>query len=291
MGLTIVIPAHQEAEVIGACLASLVAQECDLEAQVIVVANGCADETVEVARGFQASMAQRGFSLDVVQLEDAGKPDALNAGDLIAWHDDRIYLDADVELSPNALASIARAFARGVEFCAPEIRPQARTYFGAAYGRVWQELPYVAHDVVGAGMYAVSAEGRRRWDSFPDIVADDKFARLHFDRAERVVLDEANFAIHLPSGFIEIVRVRSRWIRANRQLAREFPQLTSSDGARLAGLVRFVLTRPSLWRDLPPFALLYACAELRCRVTESAAAGQPLRWERASKARLARECR
>lgn len=101
MGLTIVIPAHQEAEVIGACLASLGAQECDLEAQVIVVANGCADGTVEVARGFQASMAERGFSLDVLQLEDAGKPEALNTGDLIACHGDRIYLDADVELSPK----------------------------------------------------------------------------------------------------------------------------------------------------------------------------------------------
>lgn len=286
--MTVVIPAHQEAEVIGACLSSLLRQDCEHAAEVVVVANGCDDATAGIVRRYMPAMGRRGFSLQVHEVAEASKPAALNAGDMWARHPDRVYLDADVELSGNALSSIAAAFAAGIEFCAPEIVPQAQTYFGRAYGRVWSRLPYVAGDVVGAGVYAVSARGRERWTRFPEIVADDKFARLHFALSERVVLDEAHFTMHLPAGFRELVRVRSRWIRANRQLQRAFPQLAERDRERLAGLPRFVLTNTSLWRDLPAFALAYSCAELRSWGTEIWDRNSPLRWERASRARLAR---
>lgn len=288
MTMTVVIPAHQEAEVIGACLASLLRQDSDLGAEVVVVANGCDDGTADIARRYMPAMERRGFSLHVHEIAEASKPAALNAGDMRARHPDRVYLDADVELSDNALSSIAAAFAAGVDFCAPDIVPRAQTYFGRAYGGVWRRLPYVAGDVVGAGVYAVSARGRERWTRFPDIVADDKFARLHFDLSERVVLNHAHFMMHLPSGFVELVRVRSRWIRANRQLQRAFPQLGKRDRERLSGMARFVLTNMSLWRDLPAFALVYSCAELRSWATEIGGRNSPLRWERASRARITR---
>lgn len=286
--MTVVIPAHQEAAVIGSCLSSLIRQDYEHAVHVVVVANGCDDATAAIARTYMPEMQRRGRALEVLEIAHASKPAALNAGDMRALHPHRVYLDADAELSDNALSSIAAAFAVGVQFCAPAIVPRAQTYLGRAYGRVWQRLPYVAGDVVGAGVYAVSARGRERWDRFPEIVADDKFARLHFDRTERVVLEEAGFAMHLPAGFMELVRVRSRWIRANRQLRREFPQLAARDGERLAGLPRFCLVNASLWRDLLPFALVYSCAELRSWLTEIGGCDAPLRWERASRARTAR---
>jgi hypothetical protein len=146
----------------------------------------------------------------------------------------------------------------------------------------------VAGDVVGAGVYAVSAHGRERWSEFPEIVADDKFARLHFHVSERVVLDDAHFTMHLPAGFMELVRVRSRWIRANRQLKRAYPQLAERDRVRLAGLPRFVWNNMSLWCDLPSFALVYCCAELRSWRTHFWVRNSPLCWERASRARRLR---
>jgi hypothetical protein len=39
--MTVVIPAHQEAEIIGACLSSLLRQDYEHAADVVVVANGC----------------------------------------------------------------------------------------------------------------------------------------------------------------------------------------------------------------------------------------------------------
>jgi len=289
VAMTVVIPSHQEAEVIGACLSSLVRQDCDDAVQVIVVANGCDDGTAAIARRYIHAMAQHGFALEVQEIGQASKRVALDAGDRSARHPDRVYLDADVELSDNALSSIAAAFAAGVLFCAPQIVPQAQTYFGRAYARVWPRLPYVAGDVIGAGMYAVSARGRARWDCFPRILADDKFARLQFDRSERCVLEQARFSMHVPEGFRELVRVRSRWIRASRELRREFPQLAEHDCERLAGLPRFVLANASLWRDLPPFALVYSCAMARSWLTEIGGPRSSARWERASRARTGRQ--
>jgi glycosyltransferase involved in cell wall biosynthesis len=289
VAMTVVIPSHQEAAVIGACLSSLVRQDCDEAVQVIVVANGCDDATAAIARGYVHAMAQRGFALEVQEIAQASKRVALDAGDRSARHGDRVYLDADVELSGNALSSIAAAFAAGVQFCAPQIVPQAQTYFGRAYARVWPRLPYIAGDVVGAGMYAVSARGRARWDCFPRILADDKFARLQFDRSERHVLEQARFTMPVPDGFRELVRVRSRWIRASRQLRREFPHLAAHDRERLVGLPRFILANASLWRDLPPFALVYSCAMVRSWLTEIGSPRSRARWERASRARDARQ--
>ena len=49
--LSVILPASNEEAWIGGCLEALFASE-PIEAEVIVVANGCHDRTAEVARGF-----------------------------------------------------------------------------------------------------------------------------------------------------------------------------------------------------------------------------------------------
>ncbi|MGA8046141.1 MAG: glycosyltransferase, partial [Dermatophilaceae bacterium] len=88
--------AHNEATVIGRTLdALLMGGEPDLE--VIVVPNGCTDDTSEVARS-------RGVL--VVDLDSAGKAAALNAGDAVATTFPRIYLDADIIVPPGGINAI-----------------------------------------------------------------------------------------------------------------------------------------------------------------------------------------
>ena len=138
---------------------------------------------------------------------------------------------------------------------------------------------------MGVGCYAVTASGRRRWTIFPDIVADDKFVRLHFAPSERRVATGAEFTVFMPEGLHELVRIRSRWIRANAQLSRRFPELARGDKRRFAGLVSFLVTSPDVWAYVPVFLLAYALAELR--------ALRPIRgsteeWERADRSRACR---
>jgi glycosyltransferase involved in cell wall biosynthesis len=286
-GISIIVPAHDEEAVLGHCLASLVDQDVAAPVQVVVAANGCSDGTVDVAREWAPALERRGFRFEVLDLAAPSKAEALNAGDRTACFGHRVYLDADVTLSSNALSSVLRAFDddAGLLFCSPRLHAIATTYAAGVYARVWAELPYVKGDVIGAGCYVVRDAGRDRWTTFPDIVADDKFARLHFARAERRVLEDSHFSVHLPVGIVELVRVRSRWIRANHELRALFPELARSDKRRYGGSPRFILRNAALWIDLVPFSAIYLAAELRALASRRHG---PRTWERAARAREAR---
>lgn len=220
--LSILIPASNEAARIGVCLDALAAQR-DVPAgaaiQVIVIANGCRDATAEVARGRTAAFAARGWPLLVMDRRQGGKIDALNAGDALAAHGARLYLDADILCAPGLLAGVLEALAR----------PQP-TYAGARlvvapccsrvsrhYARFWQRLPFNTRGVTGAGLFAVNAAGRARWDDFPPIIADDAFVRSRFAPEERLRV-EADYLWPLSEGFSDLVRVRRRQDAGVREL-------------------------------------------------------------------------
>src|SRR5260370_7459735 len=69
---------------------------------IIVVANGCADATAEVAASF-------GPAVRVLTLPVACKHEALAAGDRAAAGFPRIYVDADVELRLHDVRALAAA--------------------------------------------------------------------------------------------------------------------------------------------------------------------------------------
>ena len=199
--ISIVIPANNEERYIGACLDGLVAQDTDRAAQVIVAANACRDGTVEIARGFADRFIAKGWRLEVLDIAQGGKPNALNLADAKAVGDMRVYLDADVVMSPPLLEQLAQvltrddpAYASGKMVVAP-----AESWITRAYGRIWTRLPFMAEGVPGAGLFAVNAAGRARWGEFPPIISDDTFVRLQFTPGERIGV-EAPYSWPLPEG-------------------------------------------------------------------------------------------
>src|SRR5438270_8573792 len=96
-GFSIIIPAHNEGAVIEATLHSLLANRVEGELQIIVVANGCTDDTAARARAVDGP-------IEVIETPVGSKTHALNLGDRAAKFFPRAYLDADVQLSPDALA-------------------------------------------------------------------------------------------------------------------------------------------------------------------------------------------
>src|ERR1035438_4927968 len=100
--VSVVVPAHNEARVIGRLLGQLVAAVRPGELDIIVVANGCADDTAEVAASF-------GPAVRVLTLPVACKHEALTAGDRAAASFPRIYVDADVELRVHDVRALAAA--------------------------------------------------------------------------------------------------------------------------------------------------------------------------------------
>ncbi|MEZ5913573.1 MAG: glycosyltransferase [Paracoccaceae bacterium] len=247
--LSVIIPAHDEAGWIGACLGALLAQDSGAGAvEVIVAANACRDDTVARAEAFRARFAARGWDLVVLDLPEPGKLNALNRAEAAARGAGLVYLDADVRCEPPLLGELAAALAApGPVYATGRLAvAPAQSRVTRAYARIWTRLPFVESGAVGAGLFAVNREGRARWGAFPAIISDDTFVRLQFTPAERVEV-AARYHWPMVEGWANLVKVRRRQDAGVAELARLHPALGANEGkARLgpARLVRLALGDP-----------------------------------------------
>jgi len=224
--LSVLIPASNEERYIGPCLAALFAS-VGLRGQAIVIANGCRDHTADVARGVNTN----GWDLVVLERAEGGKPAALNAGDAVAAHRTRVYLDADVIVSSGLMAALAQVLATEAPRYAsgtPHI-PRAQSAVTRAYARFWQRLPFNRTTAPGYGLFAVNAAARARWGAFPTLISDDTFVRLHFTPKERVQVADT-YDWPMIEGFAALTRVRRRQDEGVRELAARHPALMANEG-------------------------------------------------------------
>lgn len=232
--VSIIIPASNEATLIGRCLDSVLASEGALAEAVecIVVANGCHDDTSDQARSRAKRFAQRGWQLQVVDRAEGGKPGALNAGDALARAGLRIYLDADVTLDPALLLQLVETLeGASPRYASGAVQITATGLVSRAYARIWRQVPFMAEAVPGCGLFAVNAAGRARWDSFPEIISDDTYVRLHFTPAERLGV-QAGYTWPIAEGLAALVRVRRRQDAGVDEIERLYPDLPDNDDHR-----------------------------------------------------------
>lgn len=231
MEMSVVIPAHNEADYISLCLDALLGQDSAAgPVEVIVVANGCRDETSRIASGHAPAFDTRNWRLKVIDIPQGSKPDALNEGDAAASGALRMYLDADIVCDPALLGLLRAALSRPEPTYATgrlELSP-CRSRITKLYGEFWKTLPFVRDGAVGAGCYAVNAAGRERWGAYPRITADDSFARLHFAPAERIEV-QAPYHWPLAEGLAALIRVRRRQDAGMRELFHLFPELAENE--------------------------------------------------------------
>jgi glycosyltransferase involved in cell wall biosynthesis len=257
--LSVIIPANDEAGWIGACLGALLASDPlpgeaggaagGGAAEIVVSANACTDATVAIAEGFAARAAARGWRLVVLDRREGGKPGALDAGDAAAAGEMRVYLDADVTVSPGLLPALAAALDRpGPAWASGRLTvAPAATWVTRAYARVWARVPFMTDCVPGAGLFAVNAAGRARWGRFPAIISDDTYVRLLFAPGERIGLPEP-YLWPMVEGWRALVRVRRRQDAGVAEIARRFPELMRNEDKPRFGLARLLgilLTDPA----------------------------------------------
>lgn len=210
--LSVVVPAHDEARTIGRTLAALQGAAHRELLEVVVVANGCTDDTAAVARAAGAR---------VVELATPSKAAALRAGDEAAGTFPRVYLDADIRLAPgtlDALADVLRTEEAVVSSPRIVFDTSSSSWPVRAFYSAYRDLPYVRSGLIGLGVYGMSRAGRARFGQFPDVTADDLFVQRMFADHERITSD-GEFVVAAPRDLRNLLKVRTRTAAGNAELS------------------------------------------------------------------------
>ena len=139
--VTVIIPTHNRSAELRRTLDALCSQSFPcLEAEVVVVADGCTDGTVEMLRSYHAP-----FSLRVVEQPPSGPGAARNNGADSATGSLLIFLDDDVEPHLNLVAAHVQAHKRWpgrvvVGYYKPMI-PEPHDFFRTEL-RYWWEMMF-----------------------------------------------------------------------------------------------------------------------------------------------------
>ncbi len=268
---TILIPAHDEAAVIGRTLWYLSRGLSFDHVRVIVIANGCSDATVARARA-ALPMAK------VIETDRRGKCHALNLGYRAAEPGGPVVcMDADLDVTAEAVAALISAVAAPgcmaacgqMDVLTAEAAPAVRLFY-----RGWRTNPYFARGKFG-GVFALSPEGAARVFPLPEITADDEFVRRSFAPQEIAFVPGCRFVARAPATFASLLRVRRRSLRGAREVAR-MGKASPERGSAVRMMARGVIS-PADALPIGFFVLVMAWVRLRLALERSTSAR---RWER-----------
>lgn len=268
--LTVYVPIRTGDPGLEPCLDSIRSQDWGGRLTVVIAPNGSGRDIQDRLARWSA-LREPSFDLKCTETGPAGKSSALNrAEELHPPQGPAIYLDADTRLGPLCLSHMWDTLqpGTGTHLCAPRRACQPpRSFVVRCYWNTWQSLPLTNQQVVFCGVYGVSAEGRQRWRTFPEIGCEDKFVRLQFSPEEQRLLEDARAEIALPRSANQLLRSRIRWAQSNHRMRREFPQLSRGEKGRWSTALSTLARTPERWAEaavaLCLHAVATACALLR----------------------------
>lgn len=279
--ISIIIPAHNEATVLPRLLHALMEGSHPGELEILVVCNGCSDDTAAVARGVSASIR-------VLETPIASKVRALNLGDEVASGFPRFYVDADVVLSGKDVLRLAARLEQGdVLAVAPRFRMDlvGCSWAVRAFYAINDRLPSSREGIGGSGVYGLSAAGRLRFESFPNLTADDAFVRVQFTPDERVAVDECQTTVFAPRTLHELVLIKTRSHYGCMELRQRYPTLWRNKGAGNKAALLRLAGCPWLWPRMAVYGYVKALARLRAR--RKLRQGITGKWDRDESSRTA----
>jgi len=272
---SVIIPAYNEGNVIERCLDAMLEDYKEGELEIIVVPNGCKDDTAERARRY-------GAPVKVVETPVGNKIGALNLGDEHATGFPRMYVDADIVVSTAALRDVASMLGEDspIMLAAPKaiVAYQDRPPLIRSFMKVWTSMPYFTEGIIGAGFFAFSKQGRERFGKFPDVIADDGFARLVAAPHERATSSKHTFTIHPPRSIRSLSSVMVRVRAGMLQLREKFPEMWENETTNSRRSLRIIARTPKLWAHAPIYLGVMAYSQLMAR--KKLEANLEKTWER-----------
>lgn len=210
-----IVPAHNEGPGLRRLLRGLTGAPADAGLEVIVVCNGCTDDTADVAGEFAPAVR-------VIEIPQPSKSRALQVGDAAARNPYRALVDADVVVGRHDLERLVAALSDAILVSSPArvLRLERSSLPVRWYYDVWERLPQVRDGAFGRGVVVLSPEGHARVRALPPVMSDDLAVSEVFGPSERAVVPGAQVTIAAPRTFRDLVRRRIRVATGNAQLDR-----------------------------------------------------------------------
>jgi GT2 family glycosyltransferase len=240
----VIVPAYNEAAVIERTLAPLSQPAVDGFIELIVVCNGCTDDTAERARRVPGAQ--------VVELDVGSKPLALNTGDELATLWPRLYLDADIDITATAVIAVLDRLKLGDVLAArPAFRydTDGASLLVRSYYRARRRMSLHQNALWWAGVYGLNIQGHERFGLFPDVTGDDMFVDTQFEIAEKTVVKTEPSVWRTPSNAKSLIAVLGRHHRGNTELVVRDPVRTPRTGKATAGAILRTIRGPQSAAD------------------------------------------
>lgn len=273
---SVVVPAHNEGAVIVDSLRMLLGDVPPGTFEVVVVCNGCTDDTADRVRA--AFTGTPAFT--VLETPVASKVHALRLGDRAARTFPRAYLDADVRLPGRSLVEVARLIDMG-----PAVAGRPAFRYDTT-GASWPVRRYYAArarmrgataSLWGAGVYVLSEGARARFGEWPDVIADDLFVDTLVAAGERVVVDVEPASVRVPRTTQALLHTLRR-VQRGKNEQRSAPATT---GRSVRDLARSAVRSPDATLDAVVYGTLAVASRLPRRRRTPAGA-----WERDDSSRV-----
>lgn len=276
---SVVIPAYNESAVIERCLNCILAGAPTNEPDIIVVCNGCTDDTAQRARRF-------GERVRVIELTTGSKPLALNTGNAAATEAIRIFVDADLIVDYRTLIAIAAALdTEAARVASPPLTydDSASTRLVQLYYKLWRELPYAKDRRIG-GIVGLNTSGLERVGTWPDVTADDLYVNRLFAQDEKLQVDVSDDGAPVLAKAIEPKNLATLLhIEARRHLgAQELNTFMQERDSRLRTAqiraLRRLMSMPRFW----PALTVYVGVKVAVRLITvfEPATGERRQWRR-----------
>ncbi|WP_411732510.1 WecB/TagA/CpsF family glycosyltransferase [Paeniglutamicibacter sp.] len=271
----VIVPAHNESSVIARTLEPLAELAASGAIEVIVACNGCTDETAKIARGFPG--------VKVIESDIPSKVAALNLADSKTMIFPRLYLDADISITPSALRMTFDYLARPEALSARpafEYDASGASWPVRAFYRARRRLPATNQALWGAGAYGMSESGRQRFASFPELTADDLYVDGLFTPEEKKILPTVPVRVSTPRTVASLMAVLCRNYRGQGELRATAAGLPGNDATSTVRTLRQLIASisgPFSFVDAGVYGALVISGRLRAHKVK----GLPsMRWER-----------
>jgi exopolysaccharide biosynthesis WecB/TagA/CpsF family protein len=265
--LAVLVPAHDEERLVGACISSLRAQSYPSELyRIVVIADNCSDRTADVAKAAGAEVMVRTSTP-----EGRGKGQALRWAmdallSAVARPDAVVVVDADSVCDPGMLAALQRELARGHEVVQADYAlavdaGSPRSELVAAAFLLFHRVRFtgrarlgMAANLVGNGMlFGRRVLERHPWSAFTGVEDLEFSIQLRLAGIEPRFAPSARIVGPGPASRGGAVRQRMRWEGGRFHAVKTYlwPLVRTAAGRRDARLLDAALDLAT-----PPLSLL-----------------------------------